>query len=101
MHKDVYMPMVGTAETVAKWYGVSRDAQDEYSLRSQQRTAAAQEAGRFDAEIVAVTATMNVTDRATKEVSRKEVTLTQDEGNRPETTLEGLKARCAHPGRLQ
>jgi acetyl-CoA C-acetyltransferase len=92
MHKDVYMPMIGTAETVAKRYGVSRDQQDEYGLRSQQRTAAAQAAGRFDDEIVPVTATMHVTDKATKEVSQKEVTLTKDEGNRPETTLEGLKA---------
>ncbi|CAA9497171.1 MAG: 3-ketoacyl-CoA thiolase @ Acetyl-CoA acetyltransferase [uncultured Sphingomonadaceae bacterium] len=92
MHKDVYMPMIGTAETVAKRYGVSREAQDEYALRSQQRTAAAQAAGKFDDEIVPVTATMNVTDKATKEVSQKEVTLTKDEGNRPDTTLEGLKA---------
>ena len=92
MHKDVYMPMIGTAETVAKRYGISRDAQDEYGLRSQQRTAAAQAAGRFDDEIVPVTATMNVTDKATKEVTQREVTLAKDEGNRPETTLEGLKA---------
>ncbi len=91
MHKDVYMPMIQTAEIVAKRYGVSRQVQDEYGLRSQQRTAAAQEAGRFDAEIVPVTATMNVTDKATKEVSQREVTLTKDEGNRPETTLEGLQ----------
>ena len=92
MHKDVYMPMIGTAETVAKRYGVSRDAQDEYALRSQQRTAAAQAAGKFDDEIVPVTATMNVTDKATKQVSQSEVTLAKDEGNRPETTLEGLKS---------
>ena len=92
MHKDVYMPMIGTAETVAKRYGVSRDQQDEYGLRSQQRTAAAQAAGKFDDEIVPVKATMNVTDKATKQVSQKEVTLTKDEGNRPDTTLEGLRA---------
>ncbi len=92
MHKDVYMPMIQTAEIVATRYGVSRQAQDDYGLRSQQRTAEAQAAGRFDAEIVSVTATMNVTDKATKEVSQREVTLTKDEGNRPETTLEGLQA---------
>jgi len=92
IHKDVYMPMIGTAEIVAKRYGVSRDAQDDYALRSQQRTAAAQQAGRFDDEIVPVTATMNVTDKATKEVTQKQVTLAKDEGNRPETTLEGLKS---------
>ena len=90
MHPDVYMPMLQTAEIVAKRYGISRDRQDAYGYRSQQRTAAAQAAGRFDAEIVPVTATMNVVDKATKQVSQKEVTLTRDEGNRPETTLEGL-----------
>ncbi|MFN3990979.1 MAG: acetyl-CoA C-acyltransferase [Erythrobacter sp.] len=90
MHKDVYMPMLGTAETVAKRYGISREAQDEYALQSQQRTAAAQAAGRFDAEIVPVTTTMTVKDKATGETQEVEVTLTKDEGNRPETTLEGL-----------
>lgn len=92
MHKDVYMPMLGTAETVAKRYGISREAQDEYALQSQQRTAAAQAEGRFDAEIVPVTTTMQVKDKATGEVSEVEVTLTKDEGNRPETTLEGLQS---------
>jgi len=92
MHKDVYMPMLGTAETVAKRYNISREAQDEYALQSQQRTAAAQAAGLFDAEIVPVTTTMQVKDKATGEVSEVEVTLTKDEGNRPETTLEGLQA---------
>ena len=92
MQPDVYMPMLQTAEIVAKRYGISRDRQDAYGYQSQQRTAAAQAAGRFDAEIVPVTATMNVTDKATKQVSQKEVTLTKDEGNRPETTLEGLNA---------
>ncbi|MFS0738474.1 acetyl-CoA C-acyltransferase [Sphingomonas sp. 1P06PA] len=92
MHKDVYMPMLQTAEVVAKRYGVSRDRQDDYALQSQQRTAAAQAAGRFDAEIVPVTATMTVVDKATKETSKKEVTLSKDEGNRADTTLEGLKA---------
>jgi acetyl-CoA C-acetyltransferase len=90
MHKDVYMPMLQTAETVAKRYGISREAQDEYALQSQQRTAAAQAAGRFDDEIVPVTATMNVVDKATKEVSTREITLSKDEGNRADTTAEGL-----------
>ncbi len=90
MHKDVYMPMLGTAETVAQRYKISREAQDEYALQSQQRTAAAQAAGRFDAEIVPATATMTVKDKETGEVSQKEVTLTKDEGNRADTTLEGL-----------
>ncbi len=92
MHKDVYMPMLGTAETVAKRYNVSRESQDEYALQSQMRTAAAQEAGLFDAEIVPVTTTMMVKDKATGEVSEVEVTLTKDEGNRPSTTLEGLQS---------
>ena len=85
-----YMPMLQTAEFVAKKYRISREAQDRYSLASQQRTADAQQAGRFDAEIVAFETTMAVVDRNTKEVSFKDVTLTRDEGNRPETTLEGL-----------
>ncbi|GAB4482559.1 MAG: acetyl-CoA C-acyltransferase [Erythrobacter tepidarius] len=92
MHKDVYMPMLATAETVAKRYNISREAQDEYAYQSQMRTAAAQAAGKFDDEIVPVTATMQVKDKATGEVSEVEVTLTKDEGNRPETTLEGLRA---------
>lgn len=92
MHKDVYMPMLQTAETVAKRYGISRDVQDEYALQSQQRTAAAQEAGRFDAEIVPVTTMMAVKDKETGEVSQQEVTLAKDEGNRPSTTLEGLQS---------
>ncbi|HEY1146609.1 MAG TPA: acetyl-CoA C-acyltransferase [Allosphingosinicella sp.] len=90
MHKDVYMPMIGTAEVVAKRYGIPRDRQDAYALQSQQRTAAAQAAGRFDDEIIPVTTTMMVKDKATGEVSKKEVTLAKDEGNRPDTTLEGL-----------
>jgi acetyl-CoA acetyltransferase family protein len=92
MHKDVYMPMLGTAETVAKRYGISREAQDEYAYQSQMRTAAAQAEGRLDAEVVPVTVTMNVVDKETKEVSQKEITLSKDEGNRPETTLEGLQS---------
>lgn len=89
-HPDAYMPMLKTAEVVAERYGVSREQQDEYSLQSQQRTAAAQEAGRFDDEIVPVSATRGVMDKETGEVSFEEVTLTRDEGNRPGTTLEGL-----------
>jgi acetyl-CoA C-acetyltransferase len=85
-----YMPMLKTAEVVAERYSISREQQDEYSLQSQQRTAAAQEAGRFEDEIVAITATKAITDKATGEVSYEEVTLSQDEGNRPGTTLEGL-----------
>jgi len=92
MHNAVYMPMLQTAETVAKRYGISREAQDEYALRSQQRTAAAQEAGKFDDEIVPVTVTMKVKDKETGEVSDQEVTVAKDEGNRPETTLEGLQS---------
>jgi acetyl-CoA C-acetyltransferase len=90
MHKDVYMPMLGTAETVAQRYKISREAQDEYSLQSQQRTAAAQAAGRFDAEIVPASVTMMIKDKESGEVSQKDVTLAKDEGNRPDTTLEGL-----------
>ncbi|RZK02613.1 MAG: acetyl-CoA C-acyltransferase [Novosphingobium sp.] len=90
LREAAYMPMLQTAEVVAQRYGIAREAMDEYALQSQQRTAAAQAAGAFDAEIVATTTTMSVTDKATGETSKKEVTLTKDEGNRPETTLEGL-----------
>ena len=92
MHKDVYMPMLQTAETVAARYGISREAQDEYALQSQMRTAAGQEAGKFDDEIVPVTTTMGVKDKETGEVSMVETTITKDEGNRPSTTLEGLQS---------
>jgi len=92
MHKDIYMPMLGTAEVVAKRYNISREAMDEYALQSQQRTAAAQAAGYYDKEIVPVTATMAIVNKETKEVTYKEVTLAKDEGNRADTTLEGLKA---------
>ncbi|MFZ4381032.1 MAG: acetyl-CoA C-acyltransferase [Sandarakinorhabdus sp.] len=91
MHPAVYMPMLQTAEIVAKRYGVSRDRQDEYGYQSQMRTAAAQAAGKFDDEIVPMTASMAMVNKETKEVTRHEITLTKDEGNRPETTLEGLK----------
>lgn len=92
MHDDIYMPMLQTAEVVGERYGISREACDEYSLQSQMRTAAAQEAGHFDDEIVEVTATMGVMDKETKEVSMHEITLNKDEGNRPSTTLEGLQS---------
>lgn len=90
-HKpEIYMPMLQTAEIVAKRYGISREAQDEYALMSQQRTAAAQQAGLFEHEIVPMTARMKVQDKATGEISTREVTLSLDEGNRADTTLEGL-----------
>ena len=92
MHPDAYMPMLETAEVVAGRYGIGRDRSDAYALRSQQRTAAAQLAGRFDAEIVPVTATMKLIDKATGEASLREVRLERDEGNRPDTTAEGLAA---------
>jgi acetyl-CoA C-acetyltransferase len=92
MHNAAYMPMLQTAEVVAKRYGIARDLCDEYAFRSQQRTAAAQAAGKFDAEIVSTTSVMIVKDKATGETSQKQVTLTKDEGNRPDTTLEALKA---------
>ncbi|WP_294196157.1 acetyl-CoA C-acyltransferase [uncultured Sphingomonas sp.] len=92
MHPDIYMPMLQTAEVVAKRYGISREAQDEYGYRSQMRTAEAQAAGRFDAEIVAVTATKADVNKETKEVTHEAVTLSKDEGNRADTTLEGLRA---------
>ena len=92
MHEHIYMPMLQTAETVARRYGISRERQDEYALKSQQRTAQAQAAGRFDAEIVPVTTVVNVTNKETGEVSQAEVTIAKDEGNRADTTLEGLSA---------
>jgi len=90
-HKPgIYHSMIQTADTVAARYGVSREKQDEYSLQSQMRTAAAQQAGKFDDEIVPMKTTMVVTDKNTGETSKKEVTLAKDEGNRPDTNLEGL-----------
>lgn len=88
--EHAYMPMLKTAEFVARKYGVSRDAQDEYSLVSQQRTAAAQAAGRFDAEIVPIETTYAVKDKATGDISHHTMTLTRDEGNRPSTALGDL-----------
>ena len=87
-----YMSMLETAEVVSERYGVSRDAQDDYGFQSQMRTAAAQEAGKFDDEIVPMASTMKVMDKETKEISDVEVTLEKDEGNRPTTTLEGLQS---------
>ncbi len=87
---DIYMPMLQTADNVAKHYKISREAQDEYSLQSQQRVAAAQTAGRFDAEIVPLPAWKYNEDKNTGHVTEELVTLTKDEGNRPDTTLEGL-----------
>ncbi len=89
---DAYIPMLKTAEIVAERYGISREAQDAFALQSQQRTAAAKAAGRFDAEIVPLATTMTVVDRVTKAASSREVTLTEDEGNRPETSAESLAA---------
>src|SRR3546814_7279849 len=88
MHKDTYMPMIGTAEVVAKRYNIGREVQDEYSLQSQQRTAAAQAAGKFADEIVACNATMAVMTKEQKEVSFKDVVADKDECNRHDTTLE-------------
>ncbi|MDA3442736.1 acetyl-CoA C-acyltransferase [Acinetobacter bereziniae] len=85
-----YMPMLETAEFVSRKYGISRELQDQYSLESQLRTAQAQSAGIFNNEIVPVTTQMMVTDKATGISSLKEITLSQDEGNRPSTTLESL-----------
>jgi acetyl-CoA C-acetyltransferase len=87
---DVYMPMLDTAEVVSKRYNISRETQDEYSLESQRRTASAQQGGRFKEEIAPISTKMAVVDKATKEVSYKDITVSQDEGPRPETTAEGL-----------
>ncbi len=89
---QIYMSMLETAEVVSERYGISREAQDEYALQSQQRTAQAQAEGRYDAEIAPLTATMTVTDKQTGVTSQKEVTLKLDEGNRPKTTLADLQA---------
>ncbi|KWF82519.1 acetyl-CoA acetyltransferase [Burkholderia cepacia] len=86
-----YMSMLETAEFVSRKYGISREEQDQYALESQRRTAAAQAEGRFSAEIVPITSQMLVIDKSTGQTSRKEITLTQDEGNRPSTTLDSLR----------
>jgi acetyl-CoA C-acetyltransferase/acetyl-CoA acyltransferase len=87
---DVYMPMIDTAEVVAKRYNISREAQDAYALESQRRTAAAQQGGKFNDELAPIKTSMAVVDKNTKEVSFKDVTLSQDEGPRPDTNAEGL-----------
>jgi acetyl-CoA acetyltransferase family protein len=87
---DVYMAMLDTAEVVSKRYGISREKQDEYSLESQRRTAAAQQGGRFKDEIAPMSTKMAVADKVTKEISFKDITISQDEGPRPDTTAEGL-----------
>ncbi|TXH92008.1 MAG: acetyl-CoA C-acyltransferase, partial [Pseudomonas sp.] len=91
MAEHAYMPMLQTAELVAKRYGISREAQDAYSLQSQQRTAAAQAAGLFANEIVPVTARKKLVDKETGAVSFEDVTLSLDEGNRPQTVLGDLQ----------
>ena len=88
--KDIYMAMLNTAEVVADRYSISRDDMDAYGLQSQMRTAAAQQAGKFDDEIMPMTSIKMVANKETKEVTEEEVTLDKDEGNRPSTNLEGL-----------
>ncbi len=88
--REVYMPMIDTAEVVAKRYGISRQAQDEYALESQRRTAAAQQGGRFKDELAPLSTRMAIVDKETGNVTFRDVTLSQDEGPRPETTAEGL-----------
>ncbi len=90
MHPTVYMPMIDTAEIVAKRYGISREACDEYALKSQQRTAAAQAEGRLAAEIIPVSARMGVKDKESGAISMHDITLDKDEGNRPSTTIDNL-----------
>jgi len=91
MYPAAYMPMIDTAEVVAERYGIDRDACDAYALQSQRRTAEAQHAGRFDDEIVPLASRMKVFDKATREESWVDVRLEKDEGNRPDTALEGLR----------
>ncbi len=101
MKPEIYWGMLQTADNVARRYGISREAQDAYGLRSQQRAAAAQAQGKFDDEIVPFTTTMGVVDKASGRVGTREVTLDKDEGIRADTTLEGLAAiRPAAPGGL-
>ena len=88
--EHAYMPMLLTAENVVNTYGISREAQDEYALQSQMRTAAAQQAGAFDDEIVPIEATRAIKDKESGEISYRDETLAKDEGNRPQTTLDGL-----------
>ncbi len=90
--EHAYMPMLLTAENVVRKFNISRESQDEYALQSQMRTAVAQQAGRFDDEIVPVDATRLIKDRETGAISYQETTLSKDEGNRPQTTLDGLSS---------
>jgi acetyl-CoA C-acetyltransferase len=92
LHRDIYMPMIDTAEIVSRRYNISRERQDAYALQSQRRTAEAQAAGRFDEEIVPVRTKKLVTDKVTGATSVEEVVLKRDEGNRSDTTIEGLAA---------
>ncbi|MBC7280559.1 acetyl-CoA C-acyltransferase [Hoeflea sp.] len=99
MHDDAYLPMIDTAEVVAKRYGISRERQDAYALKSQQRTVAAQAAGRFAREIIPVIAQKAVVNKETGETGSESVTLVADEGNRPDTNSEGLaKLRTVKEG---
>lgn len=99
LRPEVYWSMLQTAEEVAKRYGISKDAQDEYGVRSQQRAAAAQAAGKFVNEIAPMTTIMGVVDKASGRLTRREVTLSTDEGIRLDTTLEAVrKIRSAMPG---
>ncbi|AOJ74066.1 acetyl-CoA acetyltransferase [Burkholderia ubonensis] len=99
-HKpEIYWNMLQTAENVAKRYGISKERQDEYGVQSQLKAAAAQAAGRFDAEIVPITVRAGIADKATGRLFTKEVTVSADEGIRPDTTLDGVsKIRSAVPG---
>lgn len=90
MHEHIYMAMIDTAEVVASRYGISREAQDEYALQSQQRTAAGQASGFFADEIVPLPTNKGVMNKETKEISFEDIVLEKDEGNRPSTTLDGL-----------
>lgn len=90
-HKHVYMPMLQTAEIVAKRYDISREQQDEYGLQSQQRTAAAQAAGIFDNEVITTTSNKGIKNKETGEITYEDVITSKDEGNRPSTTLEALQ----------
>ena len=91
-HEHIYMPMINTAEVVAKRYNISRDSQDEYALQSQQRTANGQNHGKFSDEIVPLASNKGVMDRETKIISFEDVILDKDEGNRPDTTIDGLSS---------
>ena len=91
-HKSIYMPMLQTAEVVSERYNISREKQDEYALQSQMKTAAAQESGKFQNEIVPTTTEMAVYNKETGETSYEIITLDKDQGNRPTTSIEGLNS---------